>query len=87
VTVASVTANELKTKGVSIVEESLKHSDEVVVSVRGRDRFVIMNMDKYAKLRECELECAINEARSDLEKGAYETCSVSEHIYQIQDDL
>lgn len=84
---ASVTANELKTKGVSIVEESLKYADEVVVSVRGRDRFVIMDMDKYAKLRECELECAINEARNDLEKGAYKTHSVAEHINQIQDDL
>jgi len=85
--VASVTANELKTKGVSIVEESLKYADEVVVSVRGRDRFVIMDMDKYAKLREYELECAINEARNDLEKGAYKTYSVNEHINQIQDDL
>ena len=84
---ASVTANELKTKGVSIVEESLKYSDEVVVSVRGRDRFVIMDMDKYAKLREYELECAINEARNDLEKGVYKTYSVTEHINQIQDDL
>ena len=84
---ASVTANELKTKGVSIVEESLKYAEEVVVSVRGRDRFVIMDMDKYAKLREYELECAINEARSDLEKGAYQAHSVAEHINQIQDDL
>lgn len=34
----TMTANELKTKGVSALEARLKADEEVIISVRGRDR-------------------------------------------------
>ena len=54
----SITANELKVRGVSAVEEYLEDDDEVVVSVRGRDTYVVMRIEKYAGLREFELSAA-----------------------------
>ena len=40
----TLTANDLKTRGVSAVEEGLKHDDELVISVRGQHRFVVMDI-------------------------------------------
>jgi PHD/YefM family antitoxin component YafN of YafNO toxin-antitoxin module len=63
----SVTANELKTKGVSILEDRLKTDEEVIVSVRGQDRYVVIDLEKYTKLREYELAIALQEAKADVE--------------------
>ncbi len=84
---ATVTANELKTKGVSAVESRLKTEDEVIISVRGKDRYVVMDIDKYAKLREFELELALQEAKADVKAGRYVTESVADHIKRVIDDL
>ena len=48
----TVTANELKTQGVSAFESLLKKDDEVIISVRGKNRYVVMELEKYNKLRE-----------------------------------
>lgn len=83
----TLTANELKTKGVSAVEARLKVDEEVVISVRGQDRYVVMDIDKYAKLREYELAVALQEAKDDVEAGRYSTESVADHMKRITDDL
>ncbi|MEB3208955.1 MAG: hypothetical protein VKK63_08565 [Synechococcus sp.] len=36
------------------------------LSVRGELRFVVMEADAYQRLRECELEIALQEARAGL---------------------
>ncbi|MGS2716650.1 type II toxin-antitoxin system Phd/YefM family antitoxin [Eionea flava] len=83
----SLTANELKTKGVSAVEAHLAINEEVIISVRGQDKYVVMDLEKYAKLREYELEIAVQEAKTDLETENYQISTVSEHMKQVMDDL
>ena len=83
----SLTANELKTKGVSVIEARLATAEEVIISVRGQDKYVVMDLEKYAKLREYELEIAVQEAKADLDKGVYQTTTVREHIHQVTGDL
>ena len=83
----TVTANELKTQGVSVVESHLKNDDEVIISVRGKNRYVVMELEKYTKLRELELELAVREARADYEAGRFSTESVDEHMKRVTDDL
>ncbi len=51
----SITANELKTKGVSILD------NETVITVRGKRKFVVIDFDYYQYLRECELSRAIED--------------------------
>jgi prevent-host-death family protein len=80
-----ITANELKTRGVSIVEERLEDAEEVIVSVRGRDTYVVMSLDKYAQLREFELDHALREARADYEAGRVVRENVDEHMERIAD--
>ncbi len=82
---STVTANELKTKGISAVERCLKVDDEVIISVRGKERYVVMDMDKYAQLREYELTVALQEAKADVEAGRTITETVAEHMQRVTD--
>lgn len=79
-----LTANELKTRGVSAVEEGLKHDDELVISVRGQDRFVVMEIERYNHLRELELAIAVAEAKADYAAGRYITETVAEHMQRVK---
>jgi len=81
----AVTANELKTRGVSAVEDALKTEDEVIISVRGLDKYVVMSLEKYARLREFELDMAVKEARADYEAGRVTEESVDEHMKRVTD--
>ena len=81
----TVTANELKTKGVSAVEACLKEDEEVIISVRGKNRYVVMDVDKYARLREYELTIALQEAKAEVEAGSYVTESVADHVKRVTD--
>ena len=42
-----VTANDLKTKGISDIERALQDAQEVVISVRGKPRYVVMDITHY----------------------------------------
>jgi len=79
----SITANELKTKGVSAVESVLKSDEEAIITVRGKDKYVIIDMNKYNKLRDYELEIALLEAKSDVAKGHVKRESVAAHMKRV----
>jgi len=84
---ASITANELKTKGVSIVELALEHDEEAIITVRGQDKYVIMDLSKYNMFREQELEIALMEARADVARGRCVSESVEDHMKRVGDEL
>jgi len=81
--VSDLTANELKTRGVSAIEEALKNETEAVVSVRGERRYVVMDMTQYTHLRECELEAALAESRADRDAGRFVRESADEHVERL----
>ena len=83
----TVTANELKTRGVSAVKDRLESEEEVIISVRGKDRYVVMSLEKYARLREFELDMAVMEARADYKTGNIVTESVDDHMNRVVDAL
>ena len=76
----SITANELITKGLSVLKTVLKDNDEAVISVRGKDKYVIVDLQKYARLREFELEIALLEARANVASGRINKDTVAEHM-------
>ncbi|NJO15944.1 MAG: type II toxin-antitoxin system Phd/YefM family antitoxin [Thioploca sp.] len=78
-----ITANQLKTKGVSIIESKLANENELVITVRGKEKYVVMDMQQYHYLRECELDVALQETRADYQNGKFITEGVEEHIKRI----
>jgi len=78
---AHITANDLKTRGIAAIEASLTGGrTEAVVSVRGAGRYVVMELEHYQHLRECELEAALAESRDDITAGRFTTESPAKHV-------
>ena len=80
----TISANDLKTKGVSAIEAELARQPEAVISVRGKERFVVMDMEHYHYLRECELESALAQTRADLTKGRFVKESAKKHLARLK---
>ena len=76
-------ANDLKTRGIAAIETALQGHSEAIVSVRGKDRYVVMGLEQYQYLRACELEAALVEARADLAKGRAVKESVEAHVARL----
>lgn len=79
----TITANQLKTKGVSVIQNNLLENRELVITVRGKEKFVVMDMKHYNYLRECELDAALHQAKTDYESGNYTTEDVEAHVKRI----
>ena len=79
----TISANDLKTKGVSAIEAALEEQPEAVISVRGKDRYVVMDLAHYHHLRECELEAALAETRGELAAGRFVKESPEEHLARL----
>jgi predicted transcriptional regulator len=78
-----ISANDLKTKGISAIESALADQLEAMVSVRGKNRFVVMEISHYNYLRECELEAALAASRADLAEGRFVKESPEEHLARL----
>jgi prevent-host-death family protein len=78
-----ITANELKTKGLTALDKATSNGDEAIITVRGKNKYVVLPFEKYNYFREFELESALAESKRDLEKGNYIEESVEEHIRRI----
>jgi PHD/YefM family antitoxin component YafN of YafNO toxin-antitoxin module len=83
----TIAANELKTKGISAIDALLKDESEAIITVRGEQKYVVLDMKRYNFLRECELEAALMEARKELEEGKFIVESVDEHMQRISDEI
>jgi len=83
----SITANELKKQGVSALDPILREEQEVVITVRGERKYVVMDMAAYHHFRECELETALIKTRRALEAGKHVSESVADHIRRITDAI
>lgn len=83
-TVSSIPANDLKTRGVSAIARALDEVQEAMISVRGKDRYVVMGIEQYRYLRESELAAALAESQADLDAGRYVMESVDAHLKRLE---
>ncbi len=79
----TITANQLKTKGISVIESNLDEQNELIITVRGKEKFVVMDMQHYNYLRECELDAALHEAEADYQAGKFVAETVEKHIKRV----
>ncbi len=83
----TIAANELKTRGVTSIEQALADGFEAMISVRGHDRYVVMDVEEYNRLRVCELEAALFETRQQIASGDFVEESVEAHVAKIRDSV
>lgn len=79
----AISANDLKTKGVAAIELALGSAPEAIISVRGKDKFVVMDMAQYHYLRECELDAALAQTRADMATGRRVQESPEAHLTRL----
>lgn len=78
-----ISANDLKTKGIAAIELALSNAPEAIVSVRGKEKFVVMDLAHYHYLRECELDAALAQTRADLAAGRVFEESPEAHLARL----
>jgi PHD/YefM family antitoxin component YafN of YafNO toxin-antitoxin module len=75
----TISANEIKKRGIS----AFVGHNEAFVTVRGKPRYIVMDINTYESLREVELEMALIQTRRDIENGNYVVESVADHIKRV----
>jgi PHD/YefM family antitoxin component YafN of YafNO toxin-antitoxin module len=81
--VAQITANDLKVKGISAIDAIIDVNDGVIITVRGVEKYVVLPIEEYNKLREFELDAAIQESLKDIEAGKFFSGSIDEHLKRV----
>jgi len=82
--IAQITANDLKVKGITAIDELVPDNDGVIITVRGKEKYVVLSIDEYNQLRELELDAAIQETRKDIEEGRFQSDSIADHMSRIE---
>ena len=82
-----ISASEIKKHGVSIFDKLFEKVDSIVVNVRGKNKYVVMDMGRYNELREYELQKAYEEVTEDIKGGDYQIVSAKEHINELKKSL
>ncbi len=83
----TITANDVKTKGVSLFGKLLQKADELVINVRGKERFIVLDIERYKEFRENELDLAYFKAMQDIKNGNAKVQSAKEHIDELLREL
>jgi hypothetical protein len=78
-----ISAIHLKTRGIASIEQALKEQTEVALTVRGKLKYVVMNIERYQHLLERELVVALADSRVDLDVGRLVQESVAQHLKRI----
>jgi len=78
-----ITANELKTKGVSSLDDTIKENGCAIITVHGKDKYAVLRIGDYNKLRELELDLAINESLEEVKDGRVYTNGIEEHMKRV----
>jgi len=82
-----ITANDLKTRGVSALEQALSSEDETIISVHGKPRYVVMAIEHYERLREAELLAGWSQVREAVDNGDYVVETAEQHIERLNREL
>lgn len=82
-----IVANELRTKGVGVIESELAEHDEAVITIKGKPRYVVTTIERYEQMREAELDAAYLNYKESKGRGEVETLSAEEHLKDIRNAL
>lgn len=83
----TITANEIKTNGVSMFDNLFKKFDELIINVRGKDKYVVLDIQRYKQFRESELDLAHMKVMQDIKDGNYKTQTAAQHTKELVDEL
>jgi hypothetical protein len=72
-----------QTAWLAALDEALEYEEDIVLTVRGKAKYVAMPIERYEELRALELERAVAEAEIDYREGRVVTESAQEHFKRL----
>ncbi|OHE03917.1 prevent-host-death protein [Sulfurimonas sp. RIFOXYB12_FULL_35_9] len=82
-----ISANDVKTKGVSLFTDLLSKFDELVINVRGKNKFIVLDIERYKELRANELDLAYLQTMQEVKEGKYKSQTAKEHLAELTNEL
>lgn len=82
----NISVNELTKECISAIEGNFDDSDQLKITVNDDEHFVLVRLEYYNYLRECELQLARFQAKEDIKTGDFVIENVDDHIKRITDD-
>lgn len=82
-----ISANDLKVQGIKALSSELKDNNEAIISFRGEPKYIVLDFERYDRLRELELDRDYLEAMQDIKEGKYKTISTDEELEKHLKDL
>ena len=64
-------ANEVKTKGVSLFDTLFEKFSEIIINVRGKNKYFVVPFDEYEAYRAYKLDVAHKEVMQEINVGKY----------------
>lgn len=68
---------------IALIESGLKKTPELMISIEGKNRFVIMEVEHYQQLQEIQCLTAWQESKYEITQGAFHT-DINQHIGKIR---
>ena len=84
---STVSADQIKKHGVSVLAPILDDDGEAVITVRGKATYVVMTLAHYNTHREAALLQAVHEARADYEAGRVDDRRVDDHMKRLDNEV
>ncbi|MEA1919122.1 MAG: prevent-host-death protein [Campylobacterota bacterium] len=69
----TISANEVKIKGVSVFDAMFEKFNEVVINVRGKNKYCVIPFEEYEEYRAYKLDMAHKEVMKNIDQGKYHT--------------
>ena len=79
----AIAANDLKVRGVNLIDSVVEKNHSAITPVPGKEKYIVLKIDDYNRMRELELEAAIRESKADIEAGRFYTDGVAAHIERV----
>lgn len=81
---SQITASDLKIRGVAAIESLLAMQPVAMITVRGKERFVMMDVAHYRYLRQCERDAALARSQADAAAGRFVVESAAAHVARLE---
>lgn len=82
----TIMANEIKTKGVSSFDALFEKFSEIIISVRGKNKYVVVPFEEFEEYRAYKLDSAHQEVMQNIADSKYHT-NIQKHFDNIEEAL
>ncbi len=73
---------DLKRTGLSKIKQMFLNEPDIIIQDRGKDACVLVDLEHYSFLRNCELEIALKQAKQDIKNDNY-TIGAENHLKKM----